>query len=350
MSEEVTKMTKQPLAARVVTEPVAESRPAASVTAPKPGRLGAMLRAQVFRFGMVWILIALAIVSDILYPGFFAASNLNNVIGEIAPVGIVGIGMTFVIIAGGFDLSVGAMFACAAVVYALLGNHMPLGYAFVLTMGTGLIAGAINGLVITVVRVNPFIATLATASLFSGAAFLLSHSNPIVPTAANFTTLGIGKWGGIWISSFILVVIFALGALVLSRTTYGRSVFVLGGNREAARLSGLRTGWITMSTFMISGVCAAIAGMITASQTDVASADFGTTITLDSIAIVIVGGTSLMGGEGAMWRTGIGILIWGTITNLFTSLALSQETQLLMQGGILLIAVGLDSFAQRSRG
>jgi len=308
-----------------------------------------IVRDQAFRFGMIWILVGLAILSDILYPGFFNPGNLNDLIGEVAPVAIVAVGMTFVIIGGGFDLSVGATFALASVIYALLGNHIPLGLAFVITMGAGMACGLINGLIITLVRVNPFIATLATSSLFSGAAYLLSNSNPITPKASDFTYLGIGKWGGIWISSFFLLVIIVIAGVALARTTYGRSVYSVGGNEEASRLAGLRTNWVKVSTFMISGVCAAIAGMIVASQTDLGSASFGGTVTLDSIAIVIVGGTSLLGGEGAMWRTGIGILIWGTITNLFTSLALSTATQLLLEGAILLVAVGLDSLARRSR-
>ena len=330
------------------------SVPHATAPAPEqPGQgrpaLAARTRDLGVRFGMVWVLIALAILSNILYPGFFEPGNLNNMIGEVAPVGIVAVGMTFVIIAGGFDLSVGAVFAVASVTYAGLGNHMPLALAFLCTCLLGILAGSVNGLVIARLKVNPFIATLATASLFSGFGFLVSHSNPIISTAGNFSQLGTGKWVGIWISTYFLIAFLAVGGFVLARTTYGRSVYAVGGNGEAARLAGMRTGWLRMSTFMITGLSAAVAGMIVASQTGVGQADIGSNITLDSIAIVIVGGTALMGGEGAMWRTIIGVLIWGTITNLFSSLALSTSAQLLLQGAILLVAVSLDSFARSNR-
>jgi ribose transport system permease protein len=323
-------------------------------TSRSPGagraKLGALARDMVLRFGMVWVLIALALLANALYPGFFAPGNLNNMVGQVAPVGIIALGMTYVIVAGGFDLSVGAIFAGATVFYASFSNHMPLWAAFACTVLIAIVAGTFNGLIITRVKVNPFIATLATSSLFGGATYLYSNATPIVSNNGGFQTLGTGKWAGIWISIYVLVALLIVAAIVLSRTTYGRSIFAIGGNQEAARLAGMRTDAIRVSTFMITGACAAVAGMIVASQTGVGQANVGSTVTLDSIAIVIIGGTSLMGGEGAIWRTAVGILIWGTINNLFSSLALSTSAQLLMQGAIVLVAVALDSFSTRRRG
>ena len=313
------------------------------------GRRRVLARDQFLRFGMVWVLILLAILARILYSGFFDLGNLNNLIAQVAPVAIVAVGMTFVIIGGGFDLSVAAIYAVASVTYASFSNHMPLPLAFVLTVLIGVGCGVFNGLVITRLRVNAFIATLASASLFSGGAYVISKSNPVISNASGFGDLGTGKWGGIWIASYVLAAIILLAGIVLARTKYGRSVYALGGNAEAARLAGMRVNWIRITTFMMTGACAAIAGMIVASQTGVGQANIGTDVTLNSIAIVIVGGTSLMGGEGAMWRTLVGILIWGTITNLFSSLALSTSVQLILEGAILLLAVAIDSFARRTR-
>jgi ribose transport system permease protein len=301
------------------------------------------------RYGMVWVLIALAVLASILFQGFFAPENLNNMVAQVAATGIVAVGMTYAIISGGFDLSVGAVFAGASVIYAALSNLVPLPVAFVATMIAGIIAGSINGIIVTKLRINAFIATLATASLFAGGTVLFWQGSPVASDAEGFTTLGQGDWGGVWISIYVLTIFVIVFGLVLAKTPYGRSVYAVGGNLEAARLAGMRVDLIRISTYALSAMCAAVGGMIVSSQTGIGQSNVGATVTLDSIAIVIIGGTSLLGGEGAMWRTVIGILMWGTIGNVFASLALDTSSQLLLQGGILLVAVALDSFARRLR-
>jgi ribose transport system permease protein len=298
---------------------------------------------------MVWVFLLLGVIGSILYPGFFAPANLNNMVSQVVPVGIVAVGMTYVIIGGGFDLSVTAVFAGASVVYASLADSMPLFLAFVVTVVVGVVCGLVNGLVITALRVNPFIATLSTASLFAGLTYMYSKNLPILPNNPGFGDLGSAKWGGIWVTIFLLVAIVLVAAAVLSRTTYGLSVFAVGGNQEAARLAGMRVNAIKISTYLVTGGCAAISGMITASQIGVGQPTLGGTITLDSIAIVIIGGTSLMGGEGAIWRTTVGLAIWAMINNLFASLAFSTGARLLMVGGIVLIAVAMDTWSRSSR-
>jgi ribose transport system permease protein len=329
------------------------SRAAQSVAAPtgpsRENRIRNVLVRYGLRFGMVWVLILFAIVASILYAGFLAPANINNMVAQVAPVGIVALGMTFVIIGGGFDLSVAAIYAASSVAYASLSNNMGLVPAFVLTVLLGVSCGIINGAVITYVRVNPFIATLSTASLFSGATYMYSKNLPTTSTNPGFGTMGSDKWGPVWISVFVLVGLAALASLVLSRTTYGRAVYAVGGNAEAARLAGLRIKAITVSTYTLTGACAAVAGMITASQIGVGQPTLGSTITLDAIAIVIIGGTSLMGGEGSIWRTVVGLGIWAMINNLFASLAISTGARLLMVGGIVLFAVAMDSLSRAAR-
>ncbi|MCS5498334.1 ABC transporter permease [Cnuibacter physcomitrellae] len=319
----------------------------AATTTPAALSAWSRIRSILLRFGVVWILLLLAVFASVLYPGFFYLQNINNMIAQVAAVGIVAVGMTFVIIGGGFDLSVAAIYAAGTVTFASLSNVMPVWTAFALTLVIAMLAGWVNGFVVTVMKVNPFIATLATASLFSAAAYLYSNSQPVLSTAEGFNWLGTAKVGGIWVSTFFLAGVLIIGAIVLHRTSFGRSVFAVGGNREAARLVGIRVNWITSSTFAISAVCAGLGGMIIASQTGVGQANIGATVTLDAITIVIVGGTALLGGEGAMWRTVVGILVWATLKNLFSALALSTFTQLLLQGGILLLAVSLDVLARR---
>jgi ribose transport system permease protein len=301
------------------------------------------------RFGMVWVLVILMIVANFIYPGFFEWGNLRNMLSQNAPVGLVAIGMTFVIIGGGFDLSVGAIVAVGAVLFAGFSGDMPIGLAFVATVGAGVVAGALNGLIITRFNVNPFVATLATASLFSGGALLYSKSLPVLSDHPNFMKFGSDSWLGLPIVVWVLGVAFATGAVLLGRTVYGRSVYAVGGNVEAARLAGMRVNVIRGSTYLLTGACAAIAGMMIASKTGVGQGDVGVNITLDSIAIVIIGGTSLMGGEGALWRTIVGLLILATINNVFDSLALQQSAQSVVKGAIVLGAVGIDAYARSRR-
>jgi ribose transport system permease protein len=323
-------------------KPVAETD-GPTVSAPRRV-LGTLLN-----YGMIWVLILLAIFASILYPGFLAPANLNNMFSQVAPVGIVALGMTYVIIAGGFDLSVTAIFAAATVSYASLSNSLPLWVAFLATVVLGIFCGIINGLVITALRVNPFIATLSTSSLFAGATYLYSKNLPIQADDPAFQDIGLGTIGQIWVSIFILAGFIIVSWIVLSRTTYGRAVYAVGGNQEAARLAGMRVNLVKVSTYCVTGICAAVAGMITASQIGVGQPTLGTTITLDSIAIVIIGGTSLLGGEGAIWRTVIGLSIWAMINNLFSALAISTGARLVMVGLIVLVAVALDTWTRSTR-
>jgi ribose transport system permease protein len=301
------------------------------------------------RFAMVWVLIAVAIVANAYYPGFFEWGNIRNVLSQNAPVGLVAIGMTFVIICGGFDLSVGATVVLGSVLYAGLSNHMPLELAFLLVLAAGAAVGAVNGVVVTVFKVNAFVTTLATASLVTGAALLYSDSGPVESNKANFTGFGTGSLLDVPIVVWVLALSFAIGAVLLARTIYGRSVYAVGGNYEAARLAGVRVNVVQGSTYLLTGAFAAVAGMMLASKTGVGQPEISGNITLDSIAIVIIGGTSMLGGEGALWRTMIGLLILATITNLFDSLALNDAAQSLVKGAILLLAVGIDSYTRRRR-
>jgi ribose transport system permease protein len=299
--------------------------------------------------GMVWLLIVLLIAAHFAYPGFFEWGNIRNVLAQNAPVGIIAVGMTFVMIAGGFDLSVGAIYASGAVFFADMAPRMPIVAALGLTLVLGLAMGAINGVVITRMRVNPFVATLGAGSIFGGAAFLYSHSQPIVVTAGGFQTLGQGSWLGLPIPIWIGAVVFLVGAVVLARSVYGLSLYAVGGNAEAARLSGLRIDLLRASTYVIVGIAAALGGAMLASRIGVGQADVGAAVTLEAIAIVVIGGTSLFGGEGAVWRTATGLLILAIITNVSDSRGWSSNIEEVIKGVIIIGAVSLDAFARSRR-
>ncbi len=303
---------------------------------------------QVFTRGaIVWTLLALVVLCQILYPGFLARDNIFNILSQNTPVGLIALGMTFVMIAGGFDLSVGAIYAAGATFYAMEAKLVPLSVAAPLTLLLGFVMGALNGLIVTRLKVNAFVATLGTSSIFGGAAYLYSHSAPVLVDQPGFTQLGAGKWLDAPICLYLLVLFYVLGWLLLSKTVYGRSIYAVGGNPEAARLSGLRVDLLKTTTYAMVGVLSALGGMIVASRLSIGQADIAGTMSLDAIAIVIIGGTSLFGGSGAVWRTAVGLLLLAALTNLFDALALDSNFQSLIKGIIVIGAVALDAISRR---
>ena len=306
-------------------------------------------RDTIMQYGVVWAFCVLLLLGAIAYPGLFALRNVQNILSQSAPLGIVAVAMTFVLISRGFDLSVAATFALGAVIFANRADPFGLWGAALTVLVVTFICGAINGVIITKLDVNPFVATLGTGSIFGGAAFLYSRSARQVPNNFDFVTLGTGRWLGWPISIWIMLIIFVVGAFVLSRTVYGRSLYSLGGNEEAARLSGIPVDLIRGSTYVLTGVASGIGGMILASRLGVGQADMGGSLALDAIAVVVIGGTSLMGGEGAIWRTAIGLLIIATLTNVFDSLAINNNVQQVVKGFIVIAAVALDIYARRVR-
>lgn len=301
------------------------------------------------RYAMAGVLVVLLIIASIVYPNFLTVGNILTVLTNFTPVGLVAIGMTFVLIGGGFDLSVAGIFAMSGVLVATFANTMPVALAFLLMIPIALALGIFNGFVITRLHVNAFVATLGSASIFTGLAFLINTSGAVFVTDPAFVYLGRESWLGIPIMVWILVVAFVIGGLVLSKTVYGRAVYLAGGNAEAARLSGMRVDLVQGSTYALTALSSSMGGMLLASQTGVGQANVGVTVTLDAIAIVIIGGTSLRGGQGAMWRTVVGLLILATISSVFNSLALNSAVQSVAKGVIVIAAVALDAWTQRRR-
>ena len=325
--------------------------PASGGAVGSPGSTGLQkLEYVLLRYAMVWILLIVVAIATIYYPGFFLWGNIRNILSQNAPLGMLALGMTFVIICGGFDLSVGGTVVLASVLYAGFSNDMSLPMAFVATLGVGLFVGLFNAVAVTVLRVNAFVATLATASLVTAAALIYSDSGPVMSDNTNFSDFGTASVLGMPVVGWVLICSFVVGGVVLARSVYGRSVYVVGGNYEAARLAGIRVKLVQGSTYLLTGGAAAIAGVMLASQTGIGQPQVVGDFTLEAIAIVIIGGTSLLGGEGAIWRTAIGLLIIATIKNLFDSLALDTAVQSLVQGLIVLFAVTIDSYSRRRRG
>lgn len=301
------------------------------------------------RYSMVLVLVAVSLLAWVNYPRFFEYDNIRIVFAQNAPVGMIALAMTFVIICGGFDLSVGGVVVLSSVLYAGLSNDMSLPLAFALTLGAGLGVGLFNAFAITLLKVNAFVATLATSSLVVAVALIYSNSGPVLSDNARFGEFGTSRLLGFPTVGVVLIMTFLVGVLVLSRTVYGRSVYAVGGSYEASRLVGIRVDAVRGSTYLLTGGASALAGMMLASQTGVGQPQVVGDFTLGSIAIVIIGGTSILGGEGALWRTAIGLLIIAILRNLFDSMAWGTDVRMLVEGSIVLLAVALDSYARRRR-
>jgi ribose transport system permease protein len=316
---------------------------------PTPNPILSDIWHRFLHLGMVWMLIVIVVVAQIAYPGFLAPRNVGFIISQNAPTGIIAVGMTMVMIAGGFDLSVGSIYAAGAVMFADMANRAPLPLALLTAVLLGMALGLVNGLLITKVKINPFIATLGTSSVFGGGTYFYTHSGPVNVSAEHFDALGLGQTLDLANATWILAIAFVLGSITLSRTVFGRSLYVVGGNSEAARLAGMRVDRLKAMTYVIVGFCAALSGAIIASRVGVGQAEIAGSMSLDVIAVVVIGGTSLFGGEGSMWRTAVGLLIVASLGNVCDSLGLDSNSQSIIKGAIILGAVALDAVSRRKR-
>jgi ribose transport system permease protein len=321
--------------------------PAAGAAAPRRLNL-AIVRDYGIVVAFVGLFITLSIASDV----FLTWDNMVNLAFQAAPIGIMACGGALVFIAGGFDLSVGAVAAFSGVISAKAFAEwgLPIWPAFIIGALAGLGFGLGNGLLVTVARVNAFIATLASSIIIYGLAIAVTGGFLISIQPESWTKLGLGELFGINYPIYIWLAFALFCGFLLSRTTWGRYVYATGGNAEAARLSGVRVDVVKTSTFAISGLAGGIAGVIIVSQTSTAQADIGNAgYTFDAITAVVLGGVSILGGEGAIWRAVLGAFFLQMIRNGFNLLNVKPEYQNVFAGAILLAAVALDAWARRTR-
>lgn len=294
-------------------------------------------------FRAVIILVIMCIIASILSPAFLSVTNLFNVIRQVAVVAIVGCGMTFVILTGGIDLSVGAIIglsgAISAGVLASTGNvALAIGAGILI----GILCGAANGFFVAKCGIPPFIATLGMMTLLRGCVLVYTKGAPIPIREDAYKWIGKGDLLGVPIPIVLLILIFICAYFVLGHTKYGRSVYALGGNREATRLSGIpvvKTEWIT---YAISGLMCGIAAVVLTARLGSAQSTGGTGYELDAIAAVILGGTSLSGGAGFVLPTVVGALIMGIIDNILTLLNVNPHATNIVKGAVILVAVLAD--------
>jgi ribose transport system permease protein len=307
-----------------------------------PGLRVSALRDYGIVVSFVTLFLLLTFTSDV----FFSRVNLLNILDQNSDLGLVACGGTLVIIAGCFDLSVGAIFALSGVAAAQLNAHMAPGFALLVGALTGLGIGVGNGILVTVGRMNPLVATLGSSLVIAGLAVVMTNGMLVTVTDTSFSSLGQGTVFGIKYS-IVMWGVFALACgTLLSRTVFGRYIYASGGNALAARLSGIRIGVVRTVSYAISGLSAGLAGVLVASRVSTGEADTGATLPLSAIAAIVIGGTSILGGEGAIWRTILGVLMLALIGNGFNLLGVNPIYQQILQGGIILAAVGLDAWAR----
>lgn len=288
--------------------------------------------------GPVIGLVLLIVIVTIAQPHFVAYGNIMNILSQWAPVGVMGIGMTYVVIGGGFDLSVGSIYALCAVTAATVGQGQAPAIAYIAALAVGLAAGTLNGLIVTWLRVNPFIATLGSSLAVSGVTLILTGNAAIVVNNPSFGILGAHRLDGFPYSGMLMIVLFVILGLILTYTPFGQSIYAVGGNADASRLAGIRTYFVTGSTYAISGLCAGVAGCVTASQLNSAQATIDPNLVFNVLTVVILGGTLLGGGRGAVWRTVIGVGILATLQNGFNLLNISAYYQNIIQGLVIVAA------------
>jgi ribose transport system permease protein len=283
--------------------------------------------------------ILLALTTD----AFFTSANLGNVIRQNAFTAILAAGMTFVVLTAGIDLSVGSVVGLAGMVCAAVMVQGSGVLAGVLSgVAVGILTGMLNGAAVTLLRVPPFVVTLATMLIVRGAAYKLTDARTISGLPASFAALSSGL-----ASATLMFAIFAAAWLLLVRTPFGRHVYAVGGNVEAAWLSGVRVGWIQFAVYTLSGLAAGIAGVLVASRLNAGYPRAGEFYELDAIAAVVVGGTSLFGGRGSIWGTLAGAFFIGVLNNGLNLFRVSPYDQLIVKGAVLLIAASLDRWRRQ---
>ena len=300
------------------------------------------------RYGSLVMLATLVILMSLTSKEFLSLNNLTNVARQVSIFAIIGAGMTFVIITAGIDLSVGSLLAltgCVAMTIIDKTNGDFIGITAGILVGA--ICGAVNGITVSRFRVPPFIATLAGLTVYRGLSLVITKGLPIVKFEGSFRFIGQGVIAGIPVPVIILVIVVIVMQLVLSRTAFGAYIYAVGGNEEAARLSGIKVAWVKLWAYVLCGLLSGLAGMILMARLSSAQPAVGECFELDAIAAVVLGGTSLMGGRGAVWSTLIGALVIGILSNGMNLMGVHSHYQLVAKGVLIVMAVMLDDYLKR---
>jgi ribose transport system permease protein len=296
-------------------------------------------------FGIVFGLAAIMLFLALNTGTFLTGRNFINLFDQAAVVGLLAAAATLCIISGVFDLSSTATLAVSAISGVMLTQHFGVAAGFFGALLVGALLGTVTGLIVVSTKVNSFIGTLAVSIIYRGLAIVITGGAIVAPLPDQLASFQTWTWPslfGLTAGSVLMLAMTAVLGIVLWRTTFGRRIYAVGGNQEAARLSGIRTGSIHVAVFAISGLCSAMAGMILASRAGSAQPAMAVGIELTAIAAVVIGGTSILGGQGAMWRAFVGVMILTVISNGFNLLHWDTTYQQVVTGILILVAVAAD--------
>ncbi|MDO8992888.1 ABC transporter permease [Daejeonella sp.] len=302
------------------------------------------------QYGIFIVFSIICLIISFISPQFLTVSNWTIIITQVSINALLAFGVTFVIITGGIDLSLGSIVAVAGVSAAMLAH--PDSYPVIVPVFAGLFAGlligAFNGFIITKSKIAPFIVTLGTMTIGRGLALILSNGRPVSNLSDSFVFIGSGKIMGIPVLIVILILMFILCSVILNKTILGRYIYAVGGNEQAARASGINVSQVKMAVYSISGLLAGLAGILLTSRITTGQPNAGAGFELDAIAAVVIGGTSTTGGKGSIAGTLIGVLLIGVINNSLDLLNVTSYYQQVVMGIIIIGAVVLDSLNQKS--
>lgn len=301
-------------------------------------------------FGILGGLLAIVVYLTVSTTTFLTGQNIVNLLDQAVVIGLLAVGATLCIVSGVFDLSASATLAVSAIAGVFLTTQFGVAIGFVLACVVGGVLGTVTGSIIVMTRVNSFIGSLAVSIIYRGLAIVLTGG--MIMSVSPEQLQGFRVWalpavGAVTGGTILFIVVAIVLGFVLWGTTFGRRVYAVGGNAEAARLSGVRTPLIHISVFAINGICAAAAGMVLASRAGSAQPSMGMGMELTAIAAVVIGGTSILGGAGAVWRTVVGVIILTVIGNGFNLLRWDTTYQQVVTGILILLAVSADAWLSR---
>jgi ribose transport system permease protein len=315
------------------------------------GRRRVDVLALLADYAIIWLVLGLFLLLALTTPNFLSQVNLRNMLDQQSLILIAASFATITLISGGFDISQGAVFVAAPLVaLSVEAATGSLVAAVIAGLGFGVVAGVLNAGVVTIGRINSFIATLATSFIFFGIGFIVSDRSILRPLDRDaFGALARTDIGGITSATVIAIVVVIIAWFLLSRTRFGRYVYAVGGNADAARLAGVRVRWIIATAFILSATAAALAGVLRASRTMSSTPSDDFSFVFDVIAAIVVGGTSIAGGEGSIWRTVLGAFFIAFMINGFNLNQVDPIFQRIVQGTVILLAVAIDSWSRSRR-
>lgn len=301
-------------------------------------------------FGVVIGFVLLCVLITMATPQFASQRNILNLLRQSSIIGVIATGMTFVIISGNFDISVGAVAAFSgALTMKLIALGYPVYVAVPIALAASAVIGGISGIAVAKIKVPSLIATMAMVSIVKGAMLLLTGGYPITQKVPILDFIGNDYFLGIPIPVITFILFVLVGWFVLKKTIFGRHVYSVGGNEDSSRLNGINVEKVKIAVFIISAVVAAIAGIILVGRMGTASPSAGDGYDMDAIASVVIGGTSVTGGSGSVLKTVIGVLLMSVINNSFNLLGVDMYFQYIIKGLIILVAVGADSYSKKKK-